>query len=149
MATTSCGVASACPMLAEKLQDLQGRIAGAGRVVTLTLDPQTDTLPALRAWADSHHVDRRTWQIGRLELVDLDPLLALLGVVRVVEEGRILHGLEVALLDGRGRLSWRSEGKGWEVADLAARVQQLASAQETASNTPSTSASPDARRSTP
>jgi cytochrome oxidase Cu insertion factor (SCO1/SenC/PrrC family) len=122
---TSCGMPAACPMLAQKLHSLQEEIRGQGRIVAITLDPDLDTLAALRIYAQRHEADRDTWKLGRLELPELTPLLRQLGVVRVRSGGQIVHSQDLVLLDGHGRLAWRSDGNTWEVAALAARLQTL------------------------
>lgn len=122
---TSCGIPTACPMLAQKLVQLQGELRGHGRIVTLTLDPEVDTLATLRAYAQQHQAVRDTWLLGRLELAQLEPLLRQIGVARVRIGGNIVHGLQLVLLDGEGRLVWRSDGSGWDVSDLAERLRKL------------------------
>lgn len=124
---TSCGVPTACPLLSQKLERLQAAIRGHGRIVAITLDPDTDTLPRLRAYAGTHHADPATWQLGRLELAELTPLLARLAIVRVEQGGLLVHGLDVLVLDGRGRLAWRSEGNTWTVEALAERLRTISS----------------------
>ena len=123
---TSCGMPAACPMLAQKLRSLQEAIRGQGRIVAITLDPDLDTLATLRSYAELHAADRDTWKLGRLELPELTPLLRELGVARVrTGGGQIVHSQDLVLLDGHGRLAWRSDGNTWEVAALAARLQTL------------------------
>lgn len=122
---TSCGIPTACPLLSQKLRRLQGEIRGRGRIVTVTLDPDVDTLAALRGYAAAHEADRATWKLGRLEIAELEPLLRRVGVVRVRGDTQLLHSLHLTLLDGRGRILWRSDGNTWEVADLAGRIRAL------------------------
>ncbi|HVV88387.1 MAG TPA: SCO family protein [Kofleriaceae bacterium] len=122
---TSCGIPTACPLVSQKLEQLQGAVRGHGRIVAITLDPDVDTLPVLRAYAGVHHVDGAAWKLGRLELDQLEPLLAKAGVGRVRQHGQIFHGLDVLLLDGQGRLAWRSQGSQWLPATLAERLRAL------------------------
>lgn len=122
---TTCGIPSACPMVASKLRRLQDEIRGQGRIVTITLDPDKDSLSTLREYAAAQKADRDTWKLGRLEDADLSPLLRRIGIVRIKSDTQLLHSLQLVLLDGQGRLVWRSEGSTWEVMDLAARVNAL------------------------
>lgn len=122
---TSCGIPTACPLLTQKLHRLQEEIRGHGRIVTLTLDPEVDTLATLSAYAARHHAERGTWQLGRLDDPELAPLLRKLGIARVRSNGQLVHSLHLSLLDGAGRLVWRSEGNEWEVHALAERLRAL------------------------
>lgn len=122
---TSCGVATACPMVVEKLQELQQAMDGLGRIVTLTLDPDHDSLRALHTYGDAHGADPAVWKLGRLDLAELDPLLTALGVLRTPSDGTIVHSLRLVLLDAQGRLVWRSEGTGWTTEDLITRLRDL------------------------
>lgn len=122
---TTCGIQSACPLLADKLRALQGEVGGAGRLVAITLDPDNDSLDALAAYAARQGVHAATWKLGRLELAALQALLDQLGIVRVPGDGQILHSQGLFLLDSEGRVAWRSETNTWEVAALGARLRAL------------------------
>lgn len=129
---TSCGLPTACPLLTQKLRRLQDEIRGAGRIVTLTLDPEVDTLDALRSYATNYGAAADTWKLGRLDSAELDPLLREVGVARVRSGGQLIHSLHLVLLDRDGRLVWRSEGNSWEVQALAARLRALHPRQDVA-----------------
>ena len=106
-------------------EQLQDEIRGQGRIVTITLDPDKDSLATLRDYAAAQKADRDTWKLGRLENAALEPLLRRIGVVRIKSDTQLMHSLQLVLLDGEGRLVWRSEGSTWEVEDLAARMNAL------------------------
>lgn len=59
---TSCG--ASCPTLAAQLGNLQGRLAVHGdrvRIVSLTVDPETDTPERLRAFGERFDADFSRW----------------------------------------------------------------------------------------
>ena len=58
-AFTSC--TSVCPMLTAQMANLQRRLGGRAHLVTITVDPETDTPARLREFAVRHHADLATW----------------------------------------------------------------------------------------
>jgi protein SCO1/2 len=61
-AFTSC--TSICPMLTSQMANLSRRLeplADRAHLVTITVDPETDTPERLRAYAERHHADLRRW----------------------------------------------------------------------------------------
>jgi protein SCO1 len=58
---TSCSLS--CRVVNDRMAEIQGRVASASDVqlVSLTVDPRSDTPTALTKFADSYHADARRW----------------------------------------------------------------------------------------
>jgi protein SCO1/2 len=113
---TTCPVPEFCPLTVTRLQALQAAIGHDARLLAVTIDPKADTPEALDAFAAKVGADPEVWRFGRLEGEALDDL-ALRAALAVVpeegEEGRILHGLRLLVLDGSGRLIERYDDNDW------------------------------------
>lgn len=106
---TSCpGV---CPVMNGNLADLYRRLAGSDQVrfVSISVDPDRDSLPTLRAYADSIGVTDDRWVFLRAPIED---------VVQLCEKGFMLpadnlpmgHTFRVTLVDRRGRIRGYYDG---------------------------------------
>jgi len=118
-----------CPILSSRMAELAQavkRTKGKVRIVSITVDPATDTPERLRAYAQQYGAGANWWFLtGPLSEIYR---LAREGFKLVVEEnpsasvpqsGKMLHSTKVALVDGRGQV--RAYYNGTE-ADLLARV---------------------------
>jgi protein SCO1 len=56
---TNCG--GTCPMMTDKMRELQERLPGEIRMVSITVDPDRDTPKALAAYAAEHGATRERW----------------------------------------------------------------------------------------
>ena len=107
----SCGYV--CPTLIANLQRLEGGLDAASRarlrVLMVSVDPEKDTVAALRALADEHHADTARWSFTRAEESDVRKVAALLGVqYRKLPNGDYNHSVLVTLVDGNGAVLSRS-----------------------------------------
>jgi protein SCO1/2 len=51
-----------CPMMAQRLEDIQAATKNPDIVlVSISCDPQNDTVDRLKAYADAHHADPKRW----------------------------------------------------------------------------------------
>ncbi len=119
---TSCPNPDFCPALATKLAALQPLIEGRARIVAITLDPETDTLPVLQAWGEGFGARSPTWLFGRLALPELEGLLALAAVNRLADQGPLTHNLVLWVLDERGVLRLSSPDNSWDPQAVAQAV---------------------------
>jgi len=116
---TTCPDPTYCPATVSRLQQLQAKITERSRIVTITIDPEHDTLPVLSRYADQvgSHQDR--WRWGRLEPVPLQHLALQSGLAVSFESGRIAHDLRLLVLDHRGVLVARHDDNEWSVEEVA------------------------------
>ncbi|MDG1483298.1 MAG: SCO family protein [Myxococcota bacterium] len=119
---TTCPLPEYCPLLATKLAALQARIRGNGRILAITLDPETDTPAVLQAYSARVGADPTVWQFGRLEPAALAALLDAAGVVRFAGETGIRHALRLLVLDAEGRLVRVESSNRWDVETVAAAL---------------------------
>jgi protein SCO1/2 len=118
---TSCPVPEFCPLLVTKLAALQHRI-GSGRIITVTIDPEHDTLERLAAYGTGVGADPAIWSFGRLAPDPLKQLLARVDVDVRPEGGTLTHDLRLLVLDAEGRLVYREHDNDWDVDTLEKEV---------------------------
>ncbi|MCB9794977.1 MAG: SCO family protein [Alphaproteobacteria bacterium] len=122
---TTCPSPNFCPLLASKLARLQGEIQGEGRIISVTLDPETDSLDVLRAYAEARGADPEVWTFGRLEEPEMMELLRQAGLTRVVKtKGDILHSLHILVLNAEGVVVYRGNDNSWDEAEVAEAVKR-------------------------
>lgn len=118
-----------CPVLTSRMADLAQavqRTKGRVRIVSITVDPETDTPEKLQKYAEQYGAGSNWWFLtGSLQEIFR---LAREGFKFAVEEnppeavaqaGKMLHSTKVALIDGRGQV--RAYYNGTD-EDLLARV---------------------------
>lgn len=131
-AFTSCR--SICPMLTSQMANLQRRLARHGdrvHLVTITVDPETDTPEVLRAYAERHHADLARWSFltGAPEQVRTTlerGFFVPVGDRREIEGGYdILHTGRLVLVDRAHRMRGLYETDAAGLERLEADVARL------------------------
>lgn len=102
-----------CPTLAAQLANLAGRTRGKEnfRIVSITVDPATDTPPVLLRYGQTFHADPTRWTFltdapDRVHAVLRDSFLQPFPERRVLDVAPgydLLHGARVLLFDKEGR----------------------------------------------
>jgi protein SCO1/2 len=124
---TSCTVA--CPTIIDTLLDLERKLAPDERprvgVLMVTLDPQRDSPPALKAMADKRGLDPSRWTLAQPQPADVRAIASVLGVrYRQLADGDFNHTSVLVLLDRDGRIVARSAKASGQVdPQFVARVQ--------------------------
>jgi protein SCO1/2 len=76
-------------------------------LLSVSFDPDADTLARLRAYADLYHADGKVWRIARV--ADKDALAAMLRTFEVVvisdALGEFQHNAAIHLVDEHGQLT--------------------------------------------
>jgi protein SCO1/2 len=118
-----------CPILSSRMAELAQavkRTKGKVRIVSITVDPATDTPERLRAYAQQYGAGSNWWfltgplsEIYRLAREGFKLVVEENPPASVLQSGKMLHSTKVALVDGRGQV--RAYYNGTE-ADLLARV---------------------------
>jgi protein SCO1 len=97
-----------CPITVKAMQmfsrsmpdDIKGRV----RFLLVTVDPETDTLPTLRAYRREMKLDR-SWKLLRGSADDVRELAAVLGFnYEQIESGQFAHSNLVTVLDRHGEI---------------------------------------------
>lgn len=106
---TSCP--SACPLVTQRMAVLQRRLTEAGlfpsraSLVSVTVDPDRDSVAALARYAKGFNADPRGWKFLRERREALDPVLAAWGEwTKPLPNGEIDHPARLYLLDPAGRV---------------------------------------------
>ncbi len=114
-----------CGVLGASFQRLSGQLAERGPngpvLLSISFDPDTDTVPRLKAYADLYHADGKVWRIARVP--DKEVLAAMLRTFEVVvipdALGEFQHNAAIHLVDEHGRLI---RIFGYDEAELAANA---------------------------
>jgi protein SCO1 len=113
---------SVCSTLGATFQRLSGQIAERGPngpvLLSISFDPDTDTAPTLKAYAELYHADGKLWRIARV--ADKKALAKLLRAFEVVvipdALGDFQHNAAIHLVDEHGQLTGIF---GYDEAELA------------------------------
>ncbi|MDE2204089.1 MAG: SCO family protein [Burkholderiaceae bacterium] len=122
-----------CPMIFETIRATLakgGKPAHDGvRVLMVTIDPERDSVAALKQTAAAHGADDR-WQVARTTASGTREVAALLGVqYRKLADGDFNHSSTIVLLDADGRINARTNTLGAVDPKLVESMRKLVSAQ--------------------
>ena len=114
---TRCPLPEFCPATVAKFQALQAAVSPPVRLVAVTIDPSHDTPAVLADYARNSSADPARWRFG---VADEMASLALAAALPVdADDGEILHGVRVLLLDADGRLLKRYDDHGFSIEEAA------------------------------
>jgi protein SCO1 len=118
-----------CPILTARNVEVQRRLAQEGvaaRFVSISLDPEHDQPPVLRAYAQSHGIDLRSWSLLTGTQGEVDAVLAAYGVSsRRVAADNLDHLVATFLIDADGRIERRYLGVAQKVEAIVADIRAL------------------------
>lgn len=119
---TRCPIPEFCPAVVSRLQALQPLLGPGQRIVVVSLDPAHDTLDVLKDFGDQAGAEPERWQFGRLEPKALEDLVLRAGMTVVAEQGEIVHGLRLLVLDRGGALIERYDDNRWPLDRVAGQL---------------------------
>jgi protein SCO1/2 len=130
-AYTTCPIQSFCPLMDRHFATLQGLIAGdrtmAGKVrlISITLDPATDTPSVLAAHAEALKADPAVWTFltGDLPTVNRVAGRFGVGIVRPDGPGEISHNLRTTLVGPDGRVRALYPGNTWTPQEVLSDIR--------------------------
>lgn len=113
---TRCPVATACPMTMTKFAKLNAGLSGKkfGRLLSVTVDPENDTVAVLRDFASKIGADPARWKFLTGDPKTVARTAESFGVLYYPDRGQIVHSLVVAVVDPAGRLAAVYFGEMWE-----------------------------------
>ncbi|CAJ0855108.1 SCO family protein [Ralstonia flatus] len=122
-----------CPMIFETIRATLakgGKPAQDGvRVLMVTVDPERDSVAALKKTATAHNADDH-WQLARANASGTREVAALLGVqYRRLADGDFNHSSTILLLDTEGRITARTNTLGTVDPKLVDAVRKQVAAQ--------------------
>jgi protein SCO1/2 len=100
------GCADICPMLTQKMSELEKKTPPDVLLASFTVDPENDTPARLALYAERFHVDFHRWffltgPLGDIEKVVVGGFKQSMGKVSLFE---IMHGGKLVLVDRQGRI---------------------------------------------
>ena len=115
-AYTRCPVATACPMTMTKFAKLNAALAREklGRLLTVTVDPENDTVAVLRDFASKIGADPARWRFLTGDAKSVAQTAESFGILYYPDHGQIVHSQAVAVVDPAGRLATIYYGETWE-----------------------------------
>jgi protein SCO1/2 len=115
-AYTRCPDATACPMTMTKFAKLNAALAKEkdGRLLAVTVDPETDTPAVLADYARRIGADPDRWRFLTGDPRALARVAESFGVLYYPAHGKIVHSQAVAVVDRDGRLAAIYYGSDWE-----------------------------------
>lgn len=132
---TRCPMPTFCPLMDRHFATLQQAVmttpvlADRVHLLTVSIDPEADTPPVLKAHAQTLRADPRFWTFLTGARDEIDRFAARFGMT-VVRDGNdalnITHTLRTAIIDSRGRLVKVYAGNDWTPPQMLAVLKPLA-----------------------
>jgi protein SCO1/2/putative membrane protein len=108
--------AGPCPVMSSGMQGLQQELAGTDvLLVSVTVDPQTDTLEVLREYAERYEADPERWLFLRGDGAQLEALAGSVALALqrdpTADVGfQVSHSTRLVVVDGEGRVRGYYDG---------------------------------------
>ena len=117
---TRCPIATACPLTTTKFAKLDSLLKekGFGKILTITVDPEHDTPKVLADYASRLGADPERWKFLTGDPKAVAEVATSFGVVYYPDQGQVVHGQAVAVVDPSGRLATIYYGQIWEPEHL-------------------------------
>ena len=124
---TRCPVPDFCPLMNRHFATVQESLRRRTdlrdvRLLSVTLDPEYDRPPVLKAQAETYGADPAIWSFLTGETKDLQAFASQFGIYSEADpqSGEIIHSLRTVVIDGEGRLVRNTSGNDWTPAELLA-----------------------------
>jgi protein SCO1/2 len=128
---TGCG--EVCPMLTQKMKELQGAFGNFSkneelRFVSFTVDPENDTPQRLAHYAEAFGADGKKWHFltGPMEEIEKTIVEGFRVSARKLSAFEIVHGDRFVLVDRQGRIRGYYEADKKGLHQLSRGILQLA-----------------------
>jgi len=123
---TRCPLPEVCPRLSAQFARLQKRFAGKDvQLLSITLDPQYDTVPVLGEYARRWRADGQSWRMLTGELSVVASVAAHFGLVYWPEQGLLTHTSMTGVIDRQGRLQAIIEGSSYQAQQLGDLMERI------------------------
>jgi protein SCO1/2 len=130
---TRCPYPEFCPLMANDFEQTQKKLLAMPaspanwQLLTISFDPEFDTPPVLKAYAESHHYDPAHWTFATGELIDITAIGEQFGLAFCHDEtGGISHNLRTAVIDASGRVRKIFAGNQWTPDELVQEIVKSA-----------------------
>ena len=133
---TRCPFPTFCPRLSGNFSEAQEKLkARAGgptnwHLLTITIDPEYDTVDRLKAYADRFHADPKRWDFLTGELIDITAIGEQFGLQfwRADPSEPINHNVRTVVVDAAGRIQWVTPENEWKSDALVEQIVKASSA---------------------
>lgn len=129
---TSCPDAKMCPLLTEKMVQIQKKVnkkdPGAARFVSVTFDPETDTPETLKHYGEQKNVDFRNWTFLTGPPDTIDRLTNWFNVTaerQSEDEDVMMHNMRTYLLNSDLTVKYAWRGSKWSVEEVYTKMNTL------------------------
>jgi protein SCO1/2 len=132
---TRCPLPDFCIRMSDNFSRLerelgkQASLAGQWHLLTVSFDPKFDSPKVLKQYGENYGADFTTWDFATAPVETLRQITDGLDLMFTEEDGLITHNLRTVLIDRKGRIVEIIKGNEWTVAEFAATMKGLASAQ--------------------
>jgi protein SCO1/2 len=135
---TRCPYPTFCPLMANNFEKVQQQLLANPNaptnwhLMTISFDPEWDTPPRLKAFAERYHYDPRHWSFLTGTLIDITAITEQFGQ-QFWHEGpdqSISHNLRTVVVDARGRVQAIIRENKWKPEELTAEILKTAAAKE-------------------
>lgn len=126
---TRCPYPTFCPRMANNFEETQQKLLASPQssthwqLLTISFDPQFDTPPVLKAYAEAHHYQPAHWTFATGRLIDITAIAEQFGLAFWHDEtGSISHTLRTAVITPAGRVQKIFPGNNWTSDELVAEM---------------------------
>lgn len=131
---TRCPFPTFCPLMAGNFEKVQQQLLATPNaptnwhLLTISFDPEWDTPPRLKAFAERYHYDPRHWSFLTGELIDITAITEQFGQQfwREGPDQSISHNLRTVVVDARGRVQANIRENKWKPEELVAEILKAA-----------------------
>jgi len=126
---TRCPVPDYCPLLSQRFSRIQAALAGDARqrrdvrLLSVTIDPDFDTPPVLKAYARAIGADPSRWRFAGGNSVEVLRVARAFSVYTERNGALLNHTLATALIDRTGHIAEIWRGNGWKPAEILDRLR--------------------------
>lgn len=120
---TSCPDPEACPAMMARYQALYAQVESEALLLAISLDPAFDTTEVLSSYAKLLGAKAPSWRFGRVEQDLLEELAMRAGMNVIQDEGKIVHGLRVLVLDPKRTLIERYDDARWPLERIISQIR--------------------------
>jgi protein SCO1/2 len=116
--------------MSSNFQEVQSRLKSLSNfstnwhLLTITFDPQFDTPPVLKAYAERFEADPAHWNFLTGDLTEITAIAEQFGELFWREQGSINHNLRTIIINTQGRVQNIIQGNTWTVDDLTQELKK-------------------------
>jgi protein SCO1/2 len=122
---TSCPDAQMCPLITEKMREIQSDLEGDARdrvqFVSVTFDPETDTPKTLKHYGKQKNVNFANWSFWTGPTETINALMDRFGITAKSETGNdtMPHNMRTYIVDRDLKIQHAWRGSKWSEQDVA------------------------------